>query len=521
MLEPPELSIDVKLIFCIVMSNLQPAESYKTLENAMSNPENTVSSELMKRLEVLCRELGFELVTLRHALRMRFPCATPLSLNIEPHDGQLYTYFACRSISYYWPGSRTDVHDLFSLYLACRLAGAGIASCSMLDEPHPLGIPAEIYARIIILDQPYKGWYADNPAGWCQIEVLLRKLADVERELHRIGGPCQAAGDMSVSYSDEKLAEWVDKVLQAPSWGIDDIEGTYAVSRTMPDWFYFHSPQAGCSGAVSLALGFLLDSHIQNKADERRESGIRLIKRGPLENSWSEDDLRRAVEMINAMAPHKVEHPTAIPLEDRLVLASGPYVLTYDADTGKNAFRRGVDTIISRQNAFLEWVQERHQFEWVNPVNAGRFEELIYAILREQPDVVRVRFVGSTNERDGGRDLLVETMVPDSPREGDDTQITGVLRRYKVIVQCKTKRDPRKGIGKGDVIDIRDTVERYDADGYWLFVSSRLTSPLIGHLESLQAKLRVVEWWTHREIEDAIRRHPRLVDEFADLVRRR
>lgn len=175
------------------------------------------------------------------------------------------------------------------------------------------------------------------------------------------------------------------------------------------------------------------------------------------------------------------------------------------------------------QDSFLSWTHRNARLEWARPVDPQLFEHLAYDLLSAEPNVQRVRLVGSTNNPDGGRDLIVDMITPLTRYEieaGAATKEGPLLRPRRVLVQCKTKRDPAKAVGKSDVQDIRDLIERYEADGYWLFASSHITAPLVEHLEVLERRYSYVNWWTRREIEEALRRSPRLIDSHPDVITR-
>lgn len=189
--------------------------------------------------------------------------------------------------------------------------------------------------------------------------------------------------------------------------------------------------------------------------------------------------------------------------------------------TGKVTYGEEVEKTIRQQDSFLAWARPASVFEWVSAVDPARFEQLTYDLLSAEPYARRVRFVGATNDPDAGRDLIVDMVAPltKGEIEAGEAQNGNLLVPRRVLVQCKTKRDPKKGIGKSDVLDIRDTIERHDADGYWLFASPHITAALIEHLEVLGRK-HYVNWWTRREIEEALRRSPRLIDAYGDIVTR-
>ncbi|MGY2019896.1 restriction endonuclease [Nocardia gipuzkoensis] len=485
------------------------------------------SPEFVEYISDLAEELQFELLNTNGRLRLSAPCPSPLSFYIEAYGGQLFVYFVCRADGFNWLNDRTDIHDLYSIYLACKLASGGLASCSLIDEEHPV-VPEEMYARFVVLSQPNGGWYTDDHEGRAQLEALIRAFSEAETDLHCLGGPCGHQGareDMSVSFDDEKLVAWKDDILVALDLDeaeLDEIEDhRYPIYRKSPYWFHFYVPEVGFSAAVAEDLGLLLEYCSHPQEQRKRGTDALLFRRGILENALNYEELAEVFVAFKKVYGNEIDSATVIPLEDRVVVANGGRIVIQGLDAGALSFRRGVNRTIADQDDFLAWARPDRKFKWISPVPPGRFERLIYSLINAEPNVTMVRLVGATNDRDGGRDLIVDLA---EPRYSDLNSLPDydfeqpILKTYRIIVQCKTKRDPDKSVSKSDVTDIRDTVERYGADGYWLFVSSIVTSSLIDHLEALKNKLLFVKWWTRLEIEESLRKNPRLVEVFSDIV---
>jgi len=94
-------------------------------------------------------------------------------------------------------------------------------------------------------------------------------------------------------------------------------------------------------------------------------------------------------------------------------------------------------------------------------------------------NVTDVREVGSSNEGDGGRDLEISYI------DLDLQQDQGVFKKIKIIIQWKAYQS---SVGKGNVRDIRDTLDNYQAQGYWLIVSSSITTFLYNYLDTLKER---------------------------------
>lgn len=95
-------------------------------------------------------------------------------------------------------------------------------------------------------------------------------------------------------------------------------------------------------------------------------------------------------------------------------------------------------------------------FKWRYPVNSGRFEELIADLLETDIMIQDVRLVGRSNNADGGRDLLIFKR---------SMQDAGTYGTILVIGQCNAYE---KSVSKTHVRDIRDTLEYYNAVGFFL-----------------------------------------------------
>lgn len=83
------------------------------------------------------------------------------------------------------------------------------------------------------------------------------------------------------------------------------------------------------------------------------------------------------------------------------------------------------------------------------------------------------------------------------------------------IVQCKAYKD---GVSKSDVLDIRDTVEDYNYNGFFLITSSYTKRGLTEHLDRLRNKIWI-EWWTRAELEERIVKHQDLLHSYPTIFK--
>lgn len=137
---------------------------------------------------------------------------------------------------------------------------------------------------------------------------------------------------------------------------------------------------------------------------------------------------------------------------------------------------------------------------------------MVRELLNQESNVVRTRKVGSSREGDGGRDIEIEIIQPELlTREN-----IGLTKPIKVIGQCKAYKN---SVNKSNVKDIRDTLDFYNSQGYFLAVSSQITVPLHDYLNSLKEKYNLyVDWWNKSEIEDRLRIHTDIALRYPDIV---
>ncbi len=154
-------------------------------------------------------------------------------------------------------------------------------------------------------------------------------------------------------------------------------------------------------------------------------------------------------------------------------------------------------------------------FRWCENINGDEFELFISEILSLETGVKWLRKVSTGREPDNGRDLIAEWRTPPLLGQILASEQNPYTDRH-IIVQFKGFK---KNVGKSDVTDIRDTIEHYNAQGYFLAVSSYLTSPLTEHLEKLRNGGRYwVDWWTRSEIEEKLRMYPDIAARFPNIV---
>ena len=92
---------------------------------------------------------------------------------------------------------------------------------------------------------------------------------------------------------------------------------------------------------------------------------------------------------------------------------------------------------------------------WKLPLNPKEFEALCLDILEREPSVRRAKPVGTTYNHDGGRDILIELLVPKPTRRKRRYRKQVLIKRWAKICRDefdssnRTSQIPEKASGKG------------------------------------------------------------------------
>ena len=189
-----------------------------------------------------------------------------------------------------------------------------------------------------------------------------------------------------------------------------------------------------------------------------------------------------------------------------LFMFEGKNIWIFEGDFSEYWVAEEKKKLLDRQNRERFILHLNRQFKWSYPINFKRFEELIADLYEREELVQSIRLLGRPNCPDGGRDLLIWKV-----ERKDESSFGSKL----IIGQCKAYK---RSINKSDVTDIRDTIEHYDANGFYLFASSTLTVPLIDNLLKLREKYES-DWWTEQEIFKKLRQHSDIADRYSDILK--
>ncbi|MET4448503.1 hypothetical protein ABIB75_006813 [Bradyrhizobium sp. GM2.2] len=202
--------------------------------------------------------------------------------------------------------------------------------------------------------------------------------------------------------------------------------------------------------------------------------------------------------------------PLIIPVDSHLIAIGERSLAAVRSWSVRNSYDAAHDELTSRRVNEAELLHGDHLCRWSEVIDDGRFELLVYDLLAVERGVHRVRQVGAAREPDDGRDLMVEWAT--APDRGGNTwkDKTGLRlsATRNIVVQVKVRQ---RGVNRGDLPGLRDTLEHYRCDGLLIVGYPRITVPLMNHLDELRRKGGWwVDWWGRSELEERLRRHPEL-----------
>lgn len=430
-------------------------------------------------------------------------------------DDAVLIYLYCRTTSLRLSGDLTDTNDWFSLLLAAYLRCCPqpfSASLWDVDPPVP-DRPTHVYARILSLDQPGHSVIRSDPSSLADFDRLCSYIKQFE-----IVFPMVCAWTNDDEQSEESLDAvelWAMDVSKAVDETLDhrvqyDIRG--------PDWLSYRSIQRNISILASahtvVALQTLLCPEIPGNQ-------IRAINR----RLFVSDRVRSATPLraeqwarkLLAQFSSDIDRFLIVPLENRLIVAGGTHVIALTRDCGEQTFRDERARVERRHRHEARILFHPSGYAWKDRLDPDRFESLVQDLLVRESGVTRVRKVGRTHNPDRGKDLIADWLT--APAAGTLVRAnTAPTVAQKIVVQIKSKT---KSVGKGDVIDIRDTLDDHQASGYFLAVSSQITSDLTDHLDRMRSEGKYwIDWWNRIEIEERLNAHVDILARYPDLVTR-
>lgn len=438
--------------------------------------------------------------------------------------GGSLAYGVVRTDSHHWDGGggRTDLHDMFGLLWAGVLRANGVASSNVAGEEGWCGAP-EIYARTLFFAQQP----APAGAGITPATSLARLVAHTAWASHALCDAVELCHPEAVppKWQWQKTPGWLDRIRDLLP--IDD--GLY-VKRNNPNWEYFVDGE----NRISIAkLGPRSTVPLRRcfgyyKPEAAAVGNDHAITAGGISNYLAADTVATALALLkriegksclpwhgaDATARHRAI--LAVPVESHTLFIGARTIVAVAGPAGYYEFSRARELWKEQSSHQARVFQAHVKWTWAAKLDPARFEALACALLDRESGLKWVRPAGQPYERDAGRDLVARWLTPpgfSEPLTGSSKHEPNRVRT--VLVQVKTRK---RTVGKADIRDVRDTLDRHAADGFFLVSHPGISGDLFNYLESLGRQGFWVSWWGPAEIEDRLRAHLDVAAQFRDLV---
>lgn len=446
-----------------------------------------------------------------HDIVMSQPCAQErhdpfvISEETSARGSMIFGYVRTSSYQLDGCGGRTDVHDVFSLLWACVMRASGAASSTLISETGFAGIEEEIYARWLIFTQI--GEFNNNGTA------KQRLLAHTSHAYHVLDDVLDWA---NIKYPN---AQWKDRegdandvVERLNSAGEFKDFGDMAGRRECPDWIYAKSHTGRISVAVfplecMIALRRALLAYEPTSIESK---GRISILAGGLKNSIPKKILLTGLRYIRSVEegdqiPWRGVNSSpcdlaivAIPLESHCVFLGGQTLVAVEGECGLRQFEAERTKFLERRAKENAVFAADYAFHWSQKIDGAKFENLIYALLEREPGVMWVRQASPTNERDGGRDFIARWVVAVGDglvKANSSLAEAGVPTPSKILNVVVQVKALNPSVGKSKVQDIRDTVDRHEANGYFLIAFPQPANSLVEYLSALAKHGVWTNWW--------------------------
>lgn len=477
---------------------------------------STVAREQLDRplwpLLELAEEMGLAASGSGSVLKVRQPGSFPFCSFELLADDRAFQYWTLRTSSFDFGGERTDLHDVLSTALAVLLSCAAGLGSSLIDVLNPaVQIPGEVYSRHIVPGQPY------GP---------LVRLDDLKKTGERLVWGLWLDDSLwrTLHHPDRCLCREENNVHHNSDWdaagrsalGLDERADILVTSRNFPEWDYLRVARSGAALVRAPALVELLEIY---RAPEHQPAELvtaegRFLHAEGRRNVLPPGVERRAHRALVQLGDlGRGDQPTWVVLEDRVVALGNEHLVSLPAACDGAAHDHAHTRAQRRFDVERVFFSADKRFAWANPVDPQRFEELVCELLMSQEDVVRIRAVGTVNQPDRERDYVADWILTRQAVPKDDSP----GHPARVVVQCKARKN---SLGRSELPSISDLVVEHQADGFFLAVSSQLSSSAFDRMDALRRSSGYfVEWWDRAQIEHALRRAPSVAARYLDVVR--
>jgi len=442
----------------------------------------------------------------------------------SPFNDELFLWGYVSTTSHQFDGDRTDIHDTFSLVWAILIRSFGLSSPWLVDEPN--GYEGELSGRYLIMQQCPVRLCNDNFShvqsslnAWTAFAFhLLEGVFDWENINH-----ADIHDSLDGMMSDNP--EWISSLMDY----LNHPKDANFNHRRHPFWTYFSSFRKGVTVVriskkrMSLLKSVLSPFH----ATETEGKHALCIFGNGIPNAIPYPVLKKSKKILG-LINDPCDAPLIIPIDSHCTFLGDDTLLAIRKDCSKEIFETERKLLLERRRIENRIFFSDCVIHWKLPLEPEEFEAMCLDILEREPNVIWAKPVGTTYNHDGGRDILIELLVPKPHDESDNTESKSSskggrefvqMNSIQVIVQVKSRRSP---LGKAAVQDIRDTIEHHKADGYWLIAHPSITSDLFDHLKELRTrtdKFKHINWWNAHDLENRLRCHPDIMGRYPNLLK--
>lgn len=436
-------------------------------------------------------------------------------------EDEQFLWGTVRTTGAQFDGDRTDIHDVLSLIWGAVMRAFGIGSAWLVDEPH-IVVPGEIGARHLLFQQcPWKITGSSFETARKSLNAwsafAFHMLDDV---FQWDRGRYAARPDLATTVRQTEHPIWADEVIRYLRHPTDVTFN----SRTFPLWIYFSSQDRGVTVVrLPKIRVFFLKAILMPFAPEvaKGENAYAIFANG-IPNAIPYNLAKKARKILS-LTGDKCSDVIELPLDSHCLFIGDKTIVALRGEYGREIFEHERQKVMARRSVENRVFFVESTIEWRTPLNAGALEDLCLDLIKREPGVVWAKPVGTVNDRDGGRDILIDWRVPNAHEACTDNRAvndaiesksrgTSIIR---VIAQVKSRS---KTIGKRDVQDIRDTLEHHQADGFLLIAYPRISTALVDHLDKLGKTQTRTGWWESRDVEERLRRHPDIAKRYPKLV---
>lgn len=439
---------------------------------------------------------------------------SPIRLNIEIHQEEDVVVFSfwisIRATKFMFEGDVSDCTDLISSIMTIIINSVDNYELSLTDMFNPTYIDAEIYGRIITFLDPdliNADFESNNFIEKLERIISLCGLANMIM--------CKVINMEAFCNDFVNVDEEEYEIKMKNIFGEDfNSSACNYIKRKNEDWEWVYNDAIGISSInfkkeiCNKLLSIILDEEIDRISGINRD----IICYKSKIYAIDKEKFEYAKKILRYYGENRY---TIIAIRNKFFVISEHNIISISDECGFSKVMDEKKLIRERrrlENKIL--FGGELSFEWNDKIDGGRFEDLIRDMLSKEMYISRIRKAGPTNQPDNGLDLIIEYIDFNNQKcnEGEKP-----FQIKKIIGQCKAYKGT---VGKGDVTDIRDTLDYYDAQGYWLFVSSQISVHLSEYLQKLRDKdIYLIDWWNRAEIEEVLRNYPEIIESYKDVIK--